>query len=136
MTLCNWLAFIIFTIFPCMPPRLLPKEYGFVDTVRHDNAESVWMGGKFVNHLAAMPSMHFGYAFMIGATLVLHSGVLGCIGFKYGRREGKTAQLSRFWKVWYCVLGVTYPALILVTIIATANHVSPLPASTVLRIRN
>lgn len=43
-----------------MPPRLLPKEYGFLDTVRHDNAESVWMKGEVVNSLAAMPSMHFG----------------------------------------------------------------------------
>lgn len=43
-----------------MPPRLLPEEYGFLDTVRHDNAESVWMKGEVVNSLAAMPSMHFG----------------------------------------------------------------------------
>lgn len=128
MTLCNWLAFFIFALFPCMPPRLLPKEYGFIDTVRRGDAESVWMSGKFVNHLAAMPSMHFGYAFMIGATLVYHSGVLGCIGIQYGGRRGKGVQLpnvGRFWRVWYCILGITYPAIILVTIIATANHVSP-----------
>lgn len=43
-----------------MPPRLLPKEYGFLDTVRHDNAESIFMRGDVVNSLAAMPSMHFG----------------------------------------------------------------------------
>lgn len=43
-----------------MPPRLLPKEYGFLDTVRHDNAQSIWMRGDVVNSLAAMPSMHFG----------------------------------------------------------------------------
>lgn len=124
MTLCNWLAFVIFAAFPCMPPRLLPKEYGFIDTVRRDNAESVWMSGKFVNHLAAMPSMHFGYAFMIGSTLVLHSGVLGCIGIRYG----VSVRVGQFWKVWYCVLGITYPALILVTIVATGNHVSPSPS--------
>lgn len=55
MTLTNWLAFSIFTVYPCMPPRLLPAEYGFVDTVRREGAESVFMKGKFVNSLAAMP---------------------------------------------------------------------------------
>lgn len=110
-----------------MPPRLLPKEYGFIDTVHHDEVESVWMNSKYVNHLAAMPSMHFGYAFMIGVTLIYHSGVFRCIGMHYGERRGVASQLphiGRFWKVWYCVLGITYPTLILVTIIATANHVS------------
>lgn len=127
MTLCNWLAFVIFALFPCAPPRLLPKEYGFIDTVRRDDAESVWMSGKFVNHLAAMPSMHFGYAFMIGTTLVYHSGVLGVIGIQYGGRRGKSPQLSLFWKAWYFFLGVSYPTMILVTIVATANHVSSYP---------
>lgn len=123
MTLCNWLALIIFTAFPCMPPRLLPKEYGFIDTVRRGNAESVWTSGRFANHLVAMPSVDFGYAFMIGSTLVLHSDVLGCIGIGYV----ESVRVGRFWKVWYCVLGVTYPTLILVAIIAIGNHVSSSP---------
>lgn len=107
-----------------MPPRLLPKEYGFIDTVRRDDAQSVWMSGKFVNHLAAMPSMHFGWSFMIGCTLIYHSGVLGCVGLSYGGRKGKSVQMvGKWWKVWYCALGIAYPTMILVTIIATANHV-------------
>jgi hypothetical protein len=108
-----------------MPPRLLPKEFGFIDTVRRDDAESVWMSGKFVNHLAAMPSMHFGYSFMIGVTLVYHSGALSSLGCAYGgwKGKGKVLQLGKWWKVWYCVLGVAYPTMILTTIIATANHV-------------
>ncbi|RPA93168.1 hypothetical protein L873DRAFT_1838131 [Choiromyces venosus 120613-1] len=124
VTLCNWMAFVIFAFFPCMPPRLLPTEYGFIDTVRHDNAESVWMSGKFVNHLAAMPSMHFGYSFMIGVTLVYHSGVLSFMGLGYGGRKGKVLQtgVGKWWKIWYCVLGISYPTMILTTIIATANH--------------
>lgn len=60
LTLTNLFAFITFTFSPTMPPRLLPKEYGFLDTVRHDNAQSIWMRGEVVNSLAAMPSMHFG----------------------------------------------------------------------------
>ena len=40
MTLTNLLAFCIFVCYPCMPPRLLPREYGFLDTVGHDDGQS------------------------------------------------------------------------------------------------
>jgi uncharacterized membrane protein len=116
MTLCNLLAFCIFTAYPCMPPRLLPKEFGFIDTVRRDDAESVWMSGKFVNHLAAMPSMHFGYAFIIGVTCLYHAGALRWAGYGYENRSSKP------WKWGLCLLGAFYPLTILTTIVATANH--------------
>ncbi|KAJ9635807.1 hypothetical protein H2199_008159 [Coniosporium tulheliwenetii] len=116
MTLTNFLAFITFVFYPCMPPRLLPAEYGFLDTVRHDDAQSVWMSGKYVNSLAAMPSMHFGYAFCIGCTLIYHSGV-----FRRTLERGEFRK-STFWKVFYLLIGVGYPAMILTTIVATANH--------------
>lgn len=106
MTLTNLVAFIGFTLYPCMPPRLLPAKYGFHDTVRHDNAESVWAGGNFVNQLAAMPSLHFGYAFCIGCTLLFHS------------RQKK----ARIWQLLNVVAAVVYPSLVLTVIIATANH--------------
>ncbi|KAK8201385.1 hypothetical protein M8818_005896 [Zalaria obscura] len=116
MTLTNFFAFIIFIFYPCMPPRLLPKEYGFLDTVRHDDAQSVWMSGKYVNSLAAMPSMHFGYAFCIGCTLLYHSGI-----FRTKLEKGERRK-NLFWKTFYLVLGLAYPTLILTTIVATANH--------------
>jgi len=116
MTLCNLAAFAIFTAYPCMPPRLLPKEYGFVDTVRRDDGESVWMSGRFVNHLAAMPSMHFGYAFIIGVTCLLHAGALRWAGLGYETRS------ARAWKWALSAFGVLYPLTILTTIVATANH--------------
>jgi hypothetical protein len=116
LTLTNFCAFLTFVLYPCMPPRLLPQEYGFLDTVRHDDAQSVWMSGKFVNQLAAMPSMHFGYSFTIGMTLVYHSGV-----FRRTLERGE-ARKSVWWKVFFLCLGVGYPAFILVTIVATANH--------------
>lgn len=116
MTLTNFCAFITFIFYPCMPPRLLPKEYGFLDTVRHDDAQSVWMGGKFVNQLAAMPSMHFGYSFLIGTTMIYHSGI-----FRRTLAPGESRK-STFWKVFYLVVGIGYPAFILTTIVATANH--------------
>ena len=116
LTLTNLFAFVTFIFYPCMPPRLLPAEYGFLDTVRHDDAQSVWMSGKYVNSLAAMPSMHFGYAFCIGCTLVYHSGV-----FRRELERGE-ARKSTAWKLFYILLGLGYPAMILTTIVATANH--------------
>ncbi|KAI4726954.1 hypothetical protein E4T49_05266 [Aureobasidium sp. EXF-10728] len=47
MNLTNFMAFTTYIFYPCMPPRLLPKEYGFLDTVRHDDGQSVWMSGTF-----------------------------------------------------------------------------------------
>jgi len=116
MTLTNLFAFIIFILYPCMPPRLLPQEYGFLDTVGRNKAESVWMSGKYVNSLAAMPSMHFGYAFCIGSTFLYHSGI-----FRKSMEAGERRK-STPWALWYCVLSFAYPSWILVTIVATANH--------------
>lgn len=62
MAMCNLLAFIVFTFWPCMPPRLLSdpdytgpdaeeaKSYGFVDTVHgSDGDSSVWTSNRFCN---------------------------------------------------------------------------------------
>lgn len=62
MAMCNLFAFVIFTCWPCMPPRLLSdptyegpgakeaKGYGFVDTVHGaDGESSVWTTNKFCN---------------------------------------------------------------------------------------
>jgi len=118
MTLTNFLAFITFVLYPTMPPRLLPKEYGFLDSVRHDDAQSVWQSGKYVNTLAAMPSMHFGYSFCIGCTLIWHSTI-----FRTSKRlERNEVRKNKWWKLFFLVLGIGYPALILTTIVATANH--------------
>ena len=116
LTLTNFCAFMTFVVYPCMPPRLLPTEYGFLDTVRHDDAQSVWMSGKFVNQLAAMPSMHFGYSFCIGMTMIYHSGL-----FRRTLEQGEVRK-NAFWKIFYLVLGIGYPSFILTVIVATANH--------------
>jgi hypothetical protein len=116
MTLANFIAFSIFILFPCMPPRLLPQEYGFLDTVGHNNGQSVFMKGKFVNSLAAMPSMHFGYAFCIGCTMLYHSGV-----FRKSLEPGETRK-SKAVQLFYLLLAIGYPSWILITIVATANH--------------
>jgi PAP2 superfamily len=117
MTLTNFLAFLTFILYPCMPPRLLPAEYGFLDTVRHDNAQSVWMSGN-ANMLAAMPSMHFGYSFVIGCSLIYHSTVFR------GKRSLDLGEVKKplFWASLYTIFGIVYPTTILTTIIATGNH--------------
>ncbi|KAJ7778265.1 PAP2 superfamily-domain-containing protein [Mycena metata] len=108
LAVSNLMAFVVFTLWPCMPPRLLPESdgFGFVDTVHTGEVASVWTTNKFCNQLAAMPSLHFGYSFVIGltiATLPSHSH-------------------SRLLTLGKWVLGMSYPALILVAIVSTANH--------------
>ena len=116
MTLTNMFSFVTFTTFPCMPPRLLPEKYGFFDTVRREDAESIWASGKFFNQLAAFPSLHFGYSFCISTVLLYHSGVFR------RRLAPREKRLSRFSRVLFCVLSVTYPCYVLTIIVATANH--------------
>ncbi|KAK4127016.1 hypothetical protein N657DRAFT_588890 [Parathielavia appendiculata] len=121
MAMCNLLAFIVFTFWPCMPPRLLSdptytgeyakqaKSFGFVDTVHGaDGDSSVWTTNRFCNQYAAMPSLHFGYSFLIGLTIAT---------VPLGRR-------GRFgWRRLAIVcVGMIYPAIILTAIVATANH--------------
>ncbi|KAJ5813651.1 uncharacterized protein N7503_000401 [Penicillium pulvis] len=115
MTLGNFVAFLVFCVYPCMPPRLLPKSYGFYDTVRQGNAESVWVGGESVNQFAAMPSLHFTYAFVIGCTFLYHSGVVQ-------RLFGKPTKKSCLTQISFLVLSILYPILVLSVIVATANH--------------
>lgn len=137
MTLTNFLAFIIFILVPTMPPRLMPKKYGFVDSVSLEDAESVWMGGDFVNLLAAMPSMHFGYAFCIGCTFIAESGVVrGLFSWleklairpskveeeEFNYEESQKTRRSAIVRVCMFAFGIMYPTWMLMTIVSTANH--------------
>jgi len=116
MTITNFCCFVAFTAYPCMPPRLLPEKYGFFDTVRRQDAESVWASGKFFNQLAAFPSLHFGYSFCIGTVLLHHSGLLQR---PFARRKKRMSQLSQSFIALFSVL---YPCFVLTIIVATANH--------------
>ncbi|KAL2153843.1 hypothetical protein VTH82DRAFT_2518 [Thermothelomyces myriococcoides] len=121
MAMCNLLAFIVFTFWPCMPPRLLSdptytgehaaeaKSYGFVDTVHGaDGDSSVWTTNRFCNQYAAMPSLHFGYSFLVGLTVAAVPL----------RKRGRLG-----WRRLAIVcIGMIYPAIILTAIVATANH--------------
>lgn len=116
MTLTNLVSFVTFTTFPCMPPRLLPEEFGFFDTVRREKAESIWASGKFFNQLAAFPSLHFGYSFCIGTVLFYHSGLFR------SRLAPREKRMSKYRQAFFATLSIVYPAFVLTIIVSTANH--------------
>ncbi len=115
------LALIGFALFPLMPPRLFntdPQEnrygggelavadgqpdYGFVDTLR--DVGGLWSFDsekldRVSNQYAAMPSLHIGWSLWCAMVL-----------WTFARRK---------WVRW---LGVLYPVLTLLVIVATANH--------------
>jgi hypothetical protein len=93
------IALSLYVLFPVAPPRL--AALGFVDTVSHSakvNLSSDLLGSLY-NPFAAVPSLHFGYALLVGVTL---------------------AAVARSPVVR--VLGALYPALMLFVIVATGNH--------------
>jgi len=93
------LALVGYMVFPAAPPRL--AGMGFSDTVtKHTGLNlSSDLLGSFYNPLAAVPSLHFGYALIVGVAL---------------------AVLAR--RRWVRVLGAAYPAFMLFDIVATGNH--------------
>ena len=67
------IALIVYHLFPVAPPRLLPPEYGFVDTLEKFTHISYQAQSTqpFVNPYAAVPSLHFGWAMVIGGAMVV-----------------------------------------------------------------
>ncbi|GAD99692.1 integral membrane protein [Paecilomyces variotii No. 5] len=96
----NVIAFVIITAWRCMPPRLLPEEYGFID-VLHDgnNSGSDWTQNKFQLTIAAMPSLHFGNSLFVAFCLCRFSPHL----------------ILR-------LIAPLWPTAMLLTVVATANH--------------
>jgi hypothetical protein len=92
-------ALSIYLLYPVAPPRL--AGLGFVDTVTHNtkvNLSSDLLGSLY-NPFAAVPSLHFGYALLVGVTL---------------------ARLARGRVVRW--IGWSYPVVMLLVIVATGNH--------------
>jgi len=89
--LAHVLCLAVFVIYPCAPPRLFP-EHGFVDILALPYE-------GYHNPYAVIPSMHFGYASLIGIGLI---------------------WLGR--SIWLRALGAFYMALVLFIIVATAAH--------------
>jgi hypothetical protein len=66
------IALVIYNLFPVMPPRLIPGGE-FVGTIEKYNQLSYQAQSlsAFVNPYAAVPSLHFGWAMIIGGALYL-----------------------------------------------------------------
>jgi PAP2 superfamily len=93
------LALALYLLYPVAPPRL--ADLGFVDTVSDSarvNLSSDLLGSLY-NPFAAVPSLHFGYALLVGLTLAAVA-------------RGRVAR----------VVGWSYPAVMTVVIVATGNH--------------
>ena len=96
------LALVGFALFPLMPPRLLPSNYGFVDTLRRFGGSWSFDSGavqKVSNQYAAMPSLHCAWA-----------GWCACALYPACRR----------W--WTRALVVIYPIVTVFAVVVTANH--------------
>ena len=93
------LALVGYVLYPAAPPRL--ADLGFADTVSSHtglNLSSDLLGSLY-NPIAAVPSLHFGYALIVGVAV---------------------AQLTS--RRWLRLLGASYPAAMLLIIVATGNH--------------
>lgn len=92
-------ACLIYVLLPTAPPRLMPAEYGFVDSVEDFSGARKFIWEAFANPYAAVPSMHVAFALMIGLSI--------------------TSLSTRRWvrAVW-----MAYPAAILWIVVATGNH--------------
>ncbi|MEV8591771.1 phosphatase PAP2 family protein [Streptomyces sp. NPDC052012] len=94
-------ALIGYYLYPLAPPRLMNGNT-FIDTVMvHETWGSMASGDlkNMSNQYAAMPSMHIGWSVWCGLTIFALATV-----------------------PWVKVLGLLYPALTLIVIVATANH--------------
>lgn len=91
------IALVVYVLFPVAPPRLLPGA-GFADTLRGVFALQ-YDDSSLVNELAAIPSLHQGFAVIVGGAL-----------YRIVRGGRGIALL------------VLLPTLMFVSIVATGNH--------------
>ena len=95
----NFMAVIVFALLPTMPPRMLFTS-GIADMNYLFGARSqILENGVLANPFAAMPSLHFAYALFVAVVVCM-----------FARQR------------WLRALGLLYPVLVFVSIIATGNH--------------
>ncbi|MER6774494.1 phosphatase PAP2 family protein [Streptomyces bacillaris] len=94
-------ALLGYYLYPLAPPRLM-NGANFIDTVLVHETWGSMASGNFKNmsnQYAAMPSMHIGWSLWCGLTIFALASA-----------------------PWARILGLLYPTLTLVVIVATANH--------------
>ncbi|MDQ1732736.1 MAG: hypothetical protein QOK10_2895 [Pseudonocardiales bacterium] len=90
-------ASLVIQFVPVAPPRLLP-ELGFVDVAANYGQSVYRLSGITIDELAAMPSVHVGWALLIAC---------GVVRYSTSRHR------------WWIVL---HPAITVFVVAATANH--------------
>jgi hypothetical protein len=63
------ISLIAFNLVPLAPPRLLPGDFGAVDTLRMGSEINYETSGAFVNEYAAMPSLHIAWNLLISLAI-------------------------------------------------------------------
>jgi len=100
LVLSGFVGLWMYAFFPAAPPRLMPSQWGFVDTialVAKDRYEL--KPDLFLNYYAAMPSLHFGWAMLAGIAIWQNS---------------RNPALRAF--------AILMPAAMFWSIVVTANH--------------
>jgi PAP2 superfamily len=102
LALTTGLALIGFYFFPLMPPRMLPAQYHFVDTLKTFGGLWNFSSGAVndvSNQYAAMPSLHTAWSAWCAVVII---------------------TLVRPW--WGKALALLYPAFTIFCIVVTGNH--------------
>ena len=95
----NAIGLAVYTMYPAAPPRML-GDLGFVDTLNQTSVNHhSGLIASLANPYAAMPSLHTAYALIVGGSAVLLV---------------RSRPLRVLWAL--------YPALVVFSIVATANH--------------
>jgi hypothetical protein len=98
LLLASALAVIGYLVFPTAPPRL--SDIGILDAVSSKHVDlNTGIVSSLYNPYAAVPSMHLGYALIVGASLARYAPHL----------------ITR-------LAGLAYPPFVLLVIVATGNH--------------
>jgi hypothetical protein len=98
LLLASALAVVGYVVFPTAPPRL--SDIGILDAVSSKHVDlNTGIVSSLYNPYAAVPSMHVGYALIVGASIARHAPHL----------------ITR-------LAGLAYPPLALLVIVATGNH--------------
>ena len=98
LLLATALAVVGYVVFPTAPPRL--SDLGVLDTVSGGHVDlNKGLVSSLYNPYAAVPSMHVGYALIVGASLARYA----------------PHPLTR-------LAGLAYPPFVLLVIVATGNH--------------
>jgi hypothetical protein len=98
LLLASALAVVGYLVFPTAPPRL--SGVGIADTVSRGRVNlNGGLVSSFYNPFAAVPSMHVGYALIVGASLARHARHL----------------ITR-------LAALAYPPFVVFVIVATGNH--------------